>query len=475
MKKIDKERLRTLIGKGKTEQAIKELLVITAKVDEDVHNQVINLQNQYAQLRKEEINNTISKEEAYRRRAIINTALLAIIDSPSDEPPIIPGFSKGGSHSSTSTTNVYVFIFLVLLVVTISTLGVLVAVEDAHHPFIHYCILVIMGLMVGAFTHGVMNSRSRLETKSPKLILQLSGPIVACLLTVVGGYYFSKNIAFGGKEPVATEEVAHQTFPKSGEDKDTINRSEVSIQEETKEEDIQPKRKEDKGSNNNPKSTSSTETPIRVGCTNPCALNFDPKANKNNHSCQLPPKPTVACYQTSTFNDITCEWNVVGDKPTKPSLLCYQIATFNNSTCKWDVTGNPPLIDDDCEFTDDSLDSTTCKPIHTPNCPPNKSFNAEDCICEYEKVNFFIECRGGVDVKGLKMDGKPHEKFNIKTAHIIEVLGFPMTKKDEYLIEILDGYDQVVAKCYHKIDKGLELISMSPNGDCSPTYEKSNN
>nr|MBP6556898.1 hypothetical protein [Flavobacterium sp.] len=56
----------------------------------------------------------------------------------------------------------------------------------------------------------------------------------------------------------------------------------------------------------------------------------------------LPTPPTVACYQTVTFNLTTCSWDISGTKPNQPAIACYQTATFNNNTCSWDVTGTQP-------------------------------------------------------------------------------------------------------------------------------------
>ena len=61
-------------------------------------------------------------------------------------------------------------------------------------------------------------------------------------------------------------------------------------------------------------------------------------------SCPVVQQPTLACYETATFNTTTCQWDVTGTQPEAPTeLACYQIATFNTTTCKWDVTGTQPV------------------------------------------------------------------------------------------------------------------------------------
>jgi len=55
------------------------------------------------------------------------------------------------------------------------------------------------------------------------------------------------------------------------------------------------------------------------------------------------PQPTIACYQTATYNNTTCQWDVTGTQPAQPTgLASWQTATFNTTTCQWDVSGTPP-------------------------------------------------------------------------------------------------------------------------------------
>jgi hypothetical protein len=52
--------------------------------------------------------------------------------------------------------------------------------------------------------------------------------------------------------------------------------------------------------------------------------------------------PTLACYETASFNTTTCAWVVTGSQPTMPTLACYETASFNTSTCAWVISGNAP-------------------------------------------------------------------------------------------------------------------------------------
>jgi len=62
------------------------------------------------------------------------------------------------------------------------------------------------------------------------------------------------------------------------------------------------------------------------------------------NGCQQPAQPTTACYETATFNNTTCQWDVTGTQPEQPSTACYETASFNTTTCQWDVTGSPASI-----------------------------------------------------------------------------------------------------------------------------------
>lgn len=214
MNQIDKNKIRQLIGKGKTKEAIEELLVVSAKVSEDTYNQVTNLQAQYNRLRSQELSNIISHDEATRGHAKANTSLLAIINLLPDEypaepkaktndetaepntqslsnippvkPPVNTNTSSGGGNSQPLDAFNYVLLLLLLLFMFIGVYAYFDFTREGIDSTEKYVLLVILGLIAAIGTHGVMNSQSNLTNKS----LQLGGPIVAFMLTVLGGYYF---------------------------------------------------------------------------------------------------------------------------------------------------------------------------------------------------------------------------------------------------------------------------------------------
>ncbi|NBP75871.1 MAG: hypothetical protein EBU61_07560, partial [Crocinitomicaceae bacterium] len=71
-------------------------------------------------------------------------------------------------------------------------------------------------------------------------------------------------------------------------------------------------------------------------------------------------QPTLACYQTATFNNTTCVWDVTGTQAAQPTLACYQTATFNNTTCVWDVTGTQATQPTLACYQTASFNNTTC-------------------------------------------------------------------------------------------------------------------
>ncbi len=59
---------------------------------------------------------------------------------------------------------------------------------------------------------------------------------------------------------------------------------------------------------------------------------------------EVDPQPTLECWETATFNDTTCLWEVTGTQPTQPTgLECWQSSVFNNTTCTWDIIGTQPM------------------------------------------------------------------------------------------------------------------------------------
>ncbi|MGC4040094.1 MAG: gliding motility-associated C-terminal domain-containing protein [Flavobacterium sp.] len=100
-----------------------------------------------------------------------------------------------------------------------------------------------------------------------------------------------------------------------------------------------------------------------------------------------PVQPTLACYETATFNVTTCSWDVTGTQPVQPTLACYETATFNTATCTWDVTGTQPVQPTLACYETATFNTTTCawdvtgtQPVQpTLACYETATFNVTTC------------------------------------------------------------------------------------------------
>ncbi len=73
-----------------------------------------------------------------------------------------------------------------------------------------------------------------------------------------------------------------------------------------------------------------------------------------------PAQPTLACYETATFNTTTCSWEVTGTQPIQPTLACYESAIFNTISCSWEVTGSQPLQPTLACYETAAFNTTSC-------------------------------------------------------------------------------------------------------------------
>ncbi|MBL7753584.1 MAG: fibronectin type III domain-containing protein, partial [Chitinophagaceae bacterium] len=105
-------------------------------------------------------------------------------------------------------------------------------------------------------------------------------------------------------------------------------------------------------------------------------------------SIVIPAMPTLACYETATFNTTTCVWDVTGSMPAMPTLACYETASFNTTTCVWDVTGSQPAMPTLACYQTASFNTTTCvwdvtgtmPAMPTLACYQTASFNTTTCV-----------------------------------------------------------------------------------------------
>jgi len=102
---------------------------------------------------------------------------------------------------------------------------------------------------------------------------------------------------------------------------------------------------------------------------------------------QLPPIPTLACWETASINNSACSWEITGTQPTQPILECWETATFNTTTCLWDVTGTQPVQPSLNCWESAIFNNSTClwevsgtQPVQPSlECWQTTSFNTSSC------------------------------------------------------------------------------------------------
>lgn len=91
------------------------------------------------------------------------------------------------------------------------------------------------------------------------------------------------------------------------------------------------------------------------------ATNFNTTTCSWEISGSQPVLPTLECWETATFNDATCLWEVSGTQPTQPNgLECWETTTFNIISCAWEITGNQPVQPSLECWESSTFNSTSC-------------------------------------------------------------------------------------------------------------------
>ncbi|MCX7549862.1 M14 family zinc carboxypeptidase, partial [Xanthomarina sp. F2636L] len=107
----------------------------------------------------------------------------------------------------------------------------------------------------------------------------------------------------------------------------------------------------------------------------PTGLECWETATFNNTTCvwdvtgTQPAEPTTECWETATFNNQTCAWVVTGSQPAEPTMECWETATFDNNTCAWVVTGSQPVEPTTECWETATFDNNTCTWVVTGTQP----------------------------------------------------------------------------------------------------------
>ncbi|MDC1379779.1 T9SS type B sorting domain-containing protein, partial [Algibacter sp.] len=82
-----------------------------------------------------------------------------------------------------------------------------------------------------------------------------------------------------------------------------------------------------------------------IGCTGDEILNLT--------ITNQPDQPTLACYETATFNASICSWEVIGTQPNQPPIVdCWETFVFNTSSCAWETAVVLPISEESLTFCD---------------------------------------------------------------------------------------------------------------------------
>ena len=145
-------------------------------------------------------------------------------------------------------------------------------------------------------------------------------------------------------------------------------------------------------------STCNCDDVVIMGCTDPCAPNFNSAANEDDGSC--------ASYNNTCNDD--CTVGPFGGTWDSSTCACInEITPINGCTdataCNYDALANcddgncnfgntacadpcnEPNPDDGCDLTTDTFDATTCTVINEPLCSTGTSFNASTCNCDADE------------------------------------------------------------------------------------------
>jgi hypothetical protein len=112
--------------------------------------------------------------------------------------------------------------------------------------------------------------------------------------------------------------------------------------------------------------------------------------NQATLASALPPKPTLACYETARFDTETSQWVVTGTKPIEPAKVnCWDNYQFNTTSCTWVNTGTQPTEPAKMNCWDNyQFNTTSCTWVNTGtqpiepakvNCWDNYQFNTTSC------------------------------------------------------------------------------------------------
>ena len=163
----------------------------------------------------------------------------------------------------------------------------------------------------------------------------------------------------------------------------------------------------------------------------------------------------MACYETASFNETTCQWDVTGNQPAAPTGLgCYETAVFNTTTCIWDVTVNPLPV-----LTLSSTNPTACGAVDgtitisglIPGESYELAFNGGGIVIMIADVS------GGIVITGLSAG--TYTGFNVSLNGCSTTNGASINLSDPNPPFIDAGQNQTVCD-----GTSVTLTAANPNG-----------
>ncbi|WP_250434541.1 T9SS type A sorting domain-containing protein, partial [Hanstruepera flava] len=169
-------------------------------------------------------------------------------------------------------------------------------------------------------------------------------------------------------------------------------------------------------------------------------------ATFNNTTCSWdvtgtqPAEPATECWETATFNNTTCSWDVTGTQPAEPATECWETATFNNTTCSWDVTGTQPAEPATECWETATFNNTTCswdvtgtQPAEpSTECWETATFNNTTCsweiinngdtvnpVCNTQDITVELDAFGNAAITANQIDNGSSDNCAINSMTVI--------------------------------------------------------
>ncbi len=145
---------------------------------------------------------------------------------------------------------------------------------------------------------------------------------------------------------------------------------------------------------------------------------------------QAPAQPNLECWETATFNDNTCSWEISGTQPPQPTNLeCWEVTFFNDATCSWEVSGMQPEAPTDllC-WQSTTFNNETCQ-WEITGTQPIESRDVFINLCQDEIIELEVES-DIVNPEYMWNSGEETESINVNSAgvYVVEVTNGCLTE-----------------------------------------------